>query len=75
MIYFPIYVSFFQILYIRRSRLRLKRFRAEPPPVSEPRISQGHVIKGSCNIIGRTPSREAIILPSLVAIDTLIIEI
>ena len=47
--------------------------RAEPPPVREPRISQGHVIKGSCDIVGRSPSRETIILPSLVAIDTLVI--
>ena len=38
-------------------------------------ISQGHVIKGLCDIIGRCPSREAIILPSLIAIDTLVIEI
>ena len=52
-----------------------KRLRTEPPPASEPRISQGHVIKGSFDIIGRSSSREAIILPSLVAIDTLIIEI
>ena len=35
----------------------------EPPPVSEPRISQGHMIKGSCNIIGRRSWRKAIILP------------
>ena len=48
---------------------------AEPPPVSEPRISEGHVFKGSRNIIGRSPSKEAIILPSSVAIDTLVIEI
>ena len=60
---------------VTRSRWRLKRLRAEPPPVSEPGISQGHVIKGSCDIVGRSPSREAIILPNLVAIDTLVIEI
>ena len=59
----------------KRSRRRLKRLHAEPPPVSEPRISQGHVIKGSYDIKGRSPSREAIILPSLVAIDSFVIEI
>ena len=58
-----------------RNRWRLTHLRAEPPPVSEPCISQGHMIKGSCDIIGRNPSRKAIILPSLVAIDTLLIEI
>ena len=57
-----------------RSRWRLKCLCAEPRSVSEPRISQGHVIKGSYDIIGRSPSREAIVLPSLVAIDTLVIE-
>ena len=62
-------------LTITRSWLPLRRLRAKSPPVSEPRISQGHVIKGPCDIIGRSPSREAIILPSLVAIDTLVIEI
>ena len=41
----------------------------------EPRISQGHVIKGSCDIIGGIPSREIIILPSLAAIDTFVIEV
>ena len=60
---------------VTRSRWRLKRLRAEPPPVSEPRISQDYVIKGSCDIIGKSPSREAIILPSLVPINTLVIEI
>ena len=58
-----------------RSRWRLKRLRAEPPPANEPRISQGHVIKVSCDITGRSPSRKAIILPSLITIDTLVIEI
>ena len=58
---------------IIRNRWWLKWLCAEPPPVSEPHISQGHVIKGSCNIIGRSPSKEAIILSSLVA--TLVIEI
>ena len=60
---------------ITRNWGRLKRLRADPSPVSEPRISQGHVIKRSCDIIGKSPSREAINLPSLVAIDTLVIEI
>ena len=58
-----------------RSWRRLKHLRLEPTPVGEPRISQGHMIKGSFNIIGMNTSREAIILPSLVAIDTLVIEI
>ena len=58
-----------------RSQWWLKRLHAEPPLVNEPRISQDHGIKGSCNIVGKSPSREAIILPSLVAIDTLVIEI
>ena len=35
--------------------------RAEPTPVSEPFISQGHVIKRSYDIVGRIPSREVII--------------
>ena len=39
---------------------QLKRLCAEPHPVSEPHISQGYVIKGSCNIIDKSPSREAI---------------
>ena len=47
-----------------RSRWRLKHLRGENPPINELRISEGHVIKGSCDIIGRGPSREAIILPS-----------
>ena len=33
------------------------------------------MIKVSCGIIGRSPSRKVIILPSLVAIGTLVIEI
>ena len=37
-----------------RSQWRLKRLRAEPLPVTEPCISQGHVIKGSWYIIGRS---------------------
>ena len=49
--------------------------RAEPLPASELRISQDHVNKGSCDIIDKSSSSEAIILASLVAIDTLIIEI
>ena len=49
---------------------------ATHPPVSEPRISQGHhVIKGSCDVIGRSPSRKVIILSNLVTIGTLLIEI
>ena len=37
-------------------------------------ILQGYVIKGSCDFMGRNPSRQVIILPSLVAIDTLVVE-
>ena len=59
---------------ITRNWWRLKRLRADPSPVSEPRISQGHVIKRSCDM-GKSPSRKAIIMSSLVAIDTLVIEI
>ena len=40
-----------------------KGLRAEPPHVSEPRISQGHMMKGSWDITGRDPSREVMILP------------
>ena len=58
-----------------RSWWRLMYLRAEPPPVREQRILQGHVVKGSCAIVGRSSSREATILPSLVSIDTLVIEI
>ena len=77
----PLVLNFLLINYfekegiVTRSRWRLKRLRAEPPPVCEPRISQGHVIKGSCDIMGRSPSREAIILSNLVAIDTIKIKI
>ena len=49
--------------------------RVEPPHVSEHRISEGYVIKGSCDIIVRSPSSEVIILPSFFAIGTLAIEI
>ena len=35
-------------------------------------ISQDHVIKRSCHFKGRSPSRQAIILPSLVAIGILV---
>ena len=35
---------------ITRSWWQLERLRAKPLPVSEPRISQGHVIKGSCDV-------------------------
>ena len=37
-------------------------------------ILQGYVIKESCDFMGRNPSRQVIILPSLVAIDTLVVE-
>ena len=60
---------------ITRSRWRLKRLRAELPHVSKPRISQGRMVKRSCVIIGRSPSSEIMILPSLFAIGTLVIEI
>ena len=49
--------------------------RAEPPSVSEPRILQGHVNKRSFEFIGKSQSRDVIILPSLFAIGTLAIEI
>ena len=52
-----------------------KKSVATHPPVSKPRISQGHVIKGSCDVIGRSASREVIILSSFVTIGTLLIEI
>ena len=58
-----------------RYRWQLKRLRAEPHPVSEPCISQGHVIRGLCDIVSRRPSVEFIILLDLVAMCTLIIEI
>ena len=38
------------------SRLRLKRLRAEPPLVREPPTSQGHLIEGLCDFIGRNSS-------------------
>ena len=38
-------------------------------------ISQNHVIKVSCDLIGRSPSREVIILPSLLTISILVVEI
>ena len=38
-------------------------------------ISQYNVIKGSCDLIGRSPSRLVTILPSLVAIGTMVVEI
>ena len=38
-------------------------------------IFRDHVIKVSCNFIGRSPSRYVIILPSLVAIGTVVVEI
>ena len=38
-------------------------------------ILQDHMIKGLCDLIGRSPSRQVIILPSLMAIDTVVVEI
>ena len=38
-------------------------------------VSQGHVIKGSCDFIGMSPSRYITILPSLVAMGTVVVEI
>ena len=38
-------------------------------------ISQDCEIKGSCDIMGRSPSRYVNVLPSLVVIDTLVVEI
>ena len=38
-------------------------------------ISKYYVIEGSCNFIGRSPSKLVIILPSLVAIVPLVVEI
>ena len=43
--------------------------------VCKPPILQGHVIKGSCDFIGESPSRQAFILPNLVAMDTSVVEI
>ena len=40
-----------------------------------PVILQDHVIKGSCDFLGRGLSREITILPSLVAIGTMVAEI
>ena len=37
-------------------------------------ISQGHMIKGSCDFIGRSPPRLVTVLPSLVAISTVVVE-
>ena len=51
------------------------RLDIKPPPVSEPLLSQGHMIKRSCDIIGRSASSEAFILPSFVVIVALVIEI
>ena len=38
-------------------------------------IWQDHETKGSCDFIGRSPSRQNIIQLSLVAIDTLVVQI
>ena len=38
-------------------------------------ILQNHAIKVSCDFIGRSPSREVIILPSLLTISILVVEI
>ena len=38
-------------------------------------ISQEHMIKGSCDFIDRSPSRQVTILPSFAAIDTVVVEI
>ena len=38
-------------------------------------ILQDQVIKRSCNFMGRNPSRYVTILPSLVVIDTVVVEI
>ena len=38
-------------------------------------ILQDHVIKGSCDFIGRSPSRKIIIQPSLTAIGTVVVKI
>ena len=37
-------------------------------------ILQDQVIKGSCDFMGRSPSKKVTILPSLVAIGTLLVE-
>ena len=38
-------------------------------------ISQDHLIKASCDFISRSPSRQVIVLPSLVVISTVVEEI
>ena len=38
-------------------------------------ISKGHVIKGSCEFVERSPSRYVAILPILVAIDIAVVGI
>ena len=48
---------------------------AEPLTIGEPRISQGHIIKESCDIMSRSLSKKIIALPSLDAIGTHVIEI
>ena len=54
---------------------RLNHLYAGPSSLSQPHFLQGHMIKRSCDIIGRSPSSEVIILPSFVAISTGIVEI
>ena len=44
-----------------RCRWHVKHLRAEPHPVSEPCISQAHVIRGLCDIVSRRASVEVII--------------
>ena len=39
------------------------------------KIYQDHIIKGSSDVIGRSPSRYVTILPSLVAIGIVVMEI
>ena len=38
-------------------------------------ISYGHVIKGLCDLIGRSPIGKITVLPSLVAIGIVVVEI
>ena len=44
-------------------------------PLARYVILQDHVIKGSRDFMGGSPSRRATILPSLAAIGTLVVEI
>ena len=38
-------------------------------------ISQDHLIKMSSDVISKSPSRQVTILPSLVTVDTVVVEI